>query len=72
MPTPYRPRHRRSRAAHGRLSRPSVPIRPAPRHASRRRRSGRPTSSDTLFAVLSSAVLVLAALVVGGLMARPF
>lgn len=61
-------RHRRSRAAHGR---PSGPIRPAPRHA-RRRRSGRLTPSDTLFAVLSSAVLVLAALVVGGLMARPF
>lgn len=71
MPTPYRPRHRRSRAAHGRRSRPSVPIRPAPRHA-RRRRSGPPTPSDTLLAVLSSAVLVLAAFVVGGLMAHPF
>lgn len=70
MPTPYRPRHRRSRAAHARR-RPSVPIHPAPRHA-RRRRSDRPTPSDTLFAVLSSAVLVLAALVVGGLMAHPF
>lgn len=71
MPTPYRPHHRRSRAAHGRRSRPGVPVRPAPRHV-RRRRSWRPTPSDTLFAVLSSAVLVLAALVVGGLMARPF
>ena len=67
-PHPHHPHHPCSRAAHGR---PSGPIRPAPRHA-RRRRSGRPTPSDTLFAVLSSAVLVLAALVVGGLMARPF
>ena len=71
MPTPPTARHRRSRAAHGRWSRLGAPTRPAPRHA-RRRRSGRPTPSDTLFAVLSSAVLVLAALVVGALAAHPF
>lgn len=56
---PYRPRHRRSRAPHGRLRLLSSLL------------SGfRP--SDILFAILSAAVLLLAAFCLGGLLAHPF
>lgn len=59
MTTPYRPRHRRCRGAHGRLRLLSPLL------------SGfRP--SDILFAVLSAAILLLAAFCLGGLLARPF
>ena len=59
MPRPYRPRHRRCRAPHGRLRRLSSHL------------SGlRP--SDILFAILSAAVLLLAAFTLGALMAHPF
>lgn len=59
MTTPYRPRHRRCRGAHGRLRRLGSHL------------SGlRP--SDTLFAILLLAVLTLVALCLGGLLAHPF
>lgn len=56
---PYRPRHRRSQAAHGLLSR----LAGLSHH--------RLSPSDTVFAVLSLAVLLLVALCLGALMARP-
>ena len=59
MTSPYRPRHRRSRAPHGRLRR----LDPRP---------GGLRPSDILFAILSAAVLLLVALCLGGLLARPF
>ena len=66
MLSPYRPRHRRCQAAHGRLSGPRA-------HLSRLSGGrGRLSPSDTLFAILSAAVLLLVAFTVGALVARPF
>lgn len=59
MAAPHHPRHRRSRAPHGRL-----------RLLSSRLSGLRP--SDILFAILSAAVLLLVALCLGGLLAHPF
>ena len=66
MTTPYRPRHRCCRGAHGRLSRPSRP--------SRLSRLSRPRPypwADILFAAGALATLLLAGFVVGALLAHP-
>lgn len=63
-PAPYRPRHRRSKAAYG------------PRSAAARYRrgvAGPPTGGDILFLILAGLALPLAAaLTLGGLLAHPF
>ena len=56
MTRPYLPRHRHPRGAHGRSG----------------RSSRFPAPSDILFTALSLVTLLLAGLVAGGLLARPF
>lgn len=56
MTSPYRPRHRRPRGAHGRSGSPSR----------------LPTPSDIILVVLSLVLLLASAFVVGGLLAHPF
>lgn len=64
MSTPYRPRHRRSKAVGGPGSRPC----PDPS----RGLTGSSTGPDLLFLALSAATLLWAAICLGGLLAGPF